>query len=303
MAIARLSSFLKRVFSLDNAHAPVQAGSPEPPSTPQPAPTPVAHAGDRLVIVDVGCRWGFAEKFLGQPNDFLVFGFDPDAAECERLNKKYASDYVTAVPIGLSSTTGPKTLYLTREPACSSLIQPDAYLTSNYPALGCATEIGRTEIQTTTLDEWSSAAGLPGIDYLKIDTQGTELDILMGGQRQLKTVRAIEVEVEFNPIYKGQPLFSDVDHFLRAQGFVLWKLSNMVHYSKKRSAGAPIGKDIVCFDDYHVIRSDVYAGQIYWANAQYVRLEIIRDFKSLGAWQQERDRMLFQVLEMHDVTE
>lgn len=256
-----------------------------------------------MVVVDVGCRWGFAERFLEHPDEFLVIGFDPDAVECARLNEKYASDYVKAVPVGLSNTTGRKTLYLTREPACSSLIRPDPYLTDNYPALGCASEIGQTVVETTTLDVWSRAAGLPHIDYLKIDTQGTELDILQGGRQMLKTVRAIEVEVEFNPIYEGQPVFSDVDHFLREQGFVLWKLSNLVHYSRKRSAGGVLGNDIVCFDDYHVIRSDVYAGQVYWANAHYVRKEIVRGFEALSARQQSRDRMLFRSLGMPDVVE
>jgi len=253
------------------------------------------------VIVDVGCRWGFAERFLGQIDDFQIYGFDPDSKECAMLNERYSSEFVKAVPLGLSGASGKRALYLTREPACSSLIKPDQYLTANYPALGCALEVGQTIVETTTLNEWARSEGVLQIDHLKIDTQGSELEILHGGSNLLKTIRSIEVEVEFNPIYEGQPVFSDVDQYLRSAGFVLWKLSNLVHYSRRTSPGSPIGKDIICFDDYHLINTDVYAGQVYWANAHYVKKEVVREFDSSSSGQKARDLALFSVLGMPDV--
>src|SRR5206468_7179825 len=120
----------------------------------------------------------------------------------------------------------------TREMACSSLYRPDPSLTGSIPELACASEVGTTKIQVTTLDEWSASAGISNVDFLKLDTQGAELDILRGGERVLASVRALEVEVEFNPIYLNQPLFGDIDRFLRDRGFVLWKLSTMAHYSR-----------------------------------------------------------------------
>lgn len=255
----------------------------------------------RLVIVDVGCRWGFAERFLDQIDDFQIYGFDPDAQECTLLNERYSSEFVTAVPLGLSSTTGKRVLYLTKEPACSSLIKPDEYLTTNYPALGCALEVGQNIVETTTLNEWARSEGVFQIDHLKIDTQGSELEILYGGSDLLRTIRSIEVEVEFNPIYEGQPVFSDIDKYLRSEGFALWKLSNIVHYSKRASPGSAIGKDVICFDDYHLINTEVYAGQVYWANAHYVKNEIVRGFDLLSSDQKARDLTLFRVLGMPDV--
>jgi hypothetical protein len=40
-----------------------------------------------IVILDIGCRWGFAEKFLNQKHfgNFKIYGFDPDKEECARL--------------------------------------------------------------------------------------------------------------------------------------------------------------------------------------------------------------------------
>lgn len=255
----------------------------------------------KIVIADVGCRWGFAERFINSENQFLVFGFDPDVEECQRLNARYNSELVKAVPVALAEFSGERTLYLTKEPACSSLLQPDPALTAYFPALSCAAEVSTQKITTTTLDSWSASEGVKFIDFLKIDTQGTELEILKGGQSILSTVRAINVEVEFNPIYLGQSVFADVDQYLRSQGFVLWKLTNLVHYSKGAADRAPIGADITCYDDYQVNHHQIYSGQLYWADAHYIRKEMI-DWKGLNsAEQKNRDDALFVALGMPDV--
>lgn len=255
----------------------------------------------KIIIADVGCRWGFAEKFLNEKNEFLVYGFDPDHVECQRLNTRYNSDIVKAVPIALAEFSGDRTLYLTKEPACSSLLQPDPDLTEHYPALSCAKQISTEIISTTTLDNWASVESITHIDFLKIDTQGTELEILKGGQKLLSTVRAINVEVEFNPIYLGQPVFADIDQFLRDQGFVLWKLKNLVHYSKGVVSREHIGADITCYDDHQVNHHHIYSGQLYWADAHYVRKSIVDWTEPSSPKQLDRDKILFEALGMHDV--
>jgi FkbM family methyltransferase len=258
-------------------------------------------APDRpLVVVDVGCRWGFAEKFVGPDRLFEVYGFDPDEQECARLRERYANQAVNLVPMGLAGTAGQRTLHLTQEPACSSLLPPDPALTERYPALACARQVSTMEVETTTLDVWAEQQGVHAADYIKIDTQGTELEILKGGRRLVQTARCLEVEVEFNPIYRGQALFAELDLYLRSQGFVLWKLSNQVHYS---SDGAPAllgAEDAVFYDDAQRVSRPVFGGQLYWANAHYVNQSVL-DPQHLPADQMARDITLFETLGMPDV--
>lgn len=52
--------------------------------------------------------------------------------------------------------------------------------------------------------------------------------MLKGAKKSLDQVRALEVKVEFSPLYEGQPLFADIDMFLRERGFVLSKFTNLV---------------------------------------------------------------------------
>jgi hypothetical protein len=59
-----------------------------------------------------------------------------------------------------------------------------------------------------------------------LDTQGSELDILQGSEHLLRTsILGLQVEVEFFPIYRDQPLFADVDNYLRPMGFRPFDLS------------------------------------------------------------------------------
>ena len=90
-------------------------------------------------------------------------------------------------------------------------------------------------------------------------------------------MRALGVEVEFSPIYRGQPLFGEVDGFLRDHGFVLWRLTNLCHYTT--SGSRPSGRQ---FDDRHVFASadevmtvDIAAGagRLFWGEALLVCVE------------------------------
>jgi len=256
----------------------------------------------KLVVIDVGCRWGFAQKFIAAKYLFQIFGFDPDPEECERLNKYYEDASILLNPLAFAQTAGTRTLFITQDPACSSLLQPDPNLTENYPALACARQMSTTEVETTTLDIWAKKNQVAIVDYIKLDTQGSELEILKGAVDMLKTVRCIEVEVEFNPIYLGQPIFSEVDIFLRNQGFMLWKLSNQVHYSPEGNPNRPLGENHICYDDLQVVKHTVYGGQIYWANAHYVKQDVLNTAPS-SSNESALDILLFDTLGMPDVVD
>ena len=74
-------------------------------------------------------------------------------------------------------------------------------------------------IETHRLDDVPESAN---VDYLKIDVQGAELDILHGSTRRLARAVVVHTEVEFAPLYSEQPLFSDVDKALREAGYGLF---------------------------------------------------------------------------------
>ena len=271
------------------------------PQSANPAASPPApRATRKLVIVDVGCRGGVADKFPTGNDRFQIYGFDPDAGECDRLTRLGNDHSVSWVPVALARDSGLRTLFLTQDPACSSLLQPDPRLTDTFPALNCARQVGETSVPTISLDRWAEQSGVTHVDYIKLDTQGSELEILEGGTQVLRSVRCLEIEVEFNPIYREQALFSDVDLFLRAHGFVLWKLTNQVHYSKRGKPERLLGVDRVYYDDLHAVPHPVYGGQLYWANAHYIRGDVLNG-AGKTAERAALDAELFLALGMSDV--
>jgi hypothetical protein len=134
---------------------------------------------------------------------------------------------------------------------------------------------GEETVRITTLDTWLSESSLEAVHVLKLDTQGSELGVLEGAQQALGDVRVLEIEVELNPIYAGQPLFGDVDHFLRDRGFVLWRLGNLTHYGL-----ADVPAEAVVVEDRHFFDTKTVeisggGGQLFWGHAYYVPVDLL----------------------------
>jgi FkbM family methyltransferase len=108
-------------------------------------------------------------------------------------------------------------------PMTSSLYEPNTPLLAKFQNLEEVVRVVKTSlVETTRLDDIPEVRGA---DLLKLDIQGAELRALQGGEKMLDDVLVVQTEVEFVEIYKGQPLFADVDAFLRCRNFQFHKMS------------------------------------------------------------------------------
>lgn len=201
-----------------------------------------------LVLADVGARGGLKKNWQIARAHLRVLGFEPDVQEFTRLVKQNppqpGGDAVFNV--ALHSQAGTITLNVARDAGLSSIFEPNVDFLRAFPDVDRFEIIDRRTVSTDTLDHVLASNGISGLDFIKVDTQGSELGVLEGAAKSLDaSVTGVEVEIEFAPIYRNQPLFSDVDAYLRRHGFQLFDLRPC--YWKReggRTAGGPYGQII-----------------------------------------------------------
>jgi FkbM family methyltransferase len=177
---------------------------------------------DPICIVDVGARGGMQPHWAGLREHALFIGFEPDRAECARLSAS-APPNERYIPRALHSHDTAATLHFLGRIASSSLYPPNLPLLEEIYGDSEVFRVARTEpLECTSLDALLRDGSCLPPSFMKLDTQGSELDILKGArERGLDSVIGLEIEVEFVPLYLNQPLFTDVDVFLRSAGFEL----------------------------------------------------------------------------------
>ena len=74
-------------------------------------------------------------------------------------------------------------------------------------------------VQTITLDSWVQQNNIDHVDFLWLDIQGQELDVLKTAPHILPTVKVIYTEVSFIESYENQPLCEEVKTWLEQHGF------------------------------------------------------------------------------------
>lgn len=178
-------------------------------------------ASPRIDIVDVGAMHvgGREDPYmmLVRHGNGHVVGFEPIETECEKLNKG-AGKRQRYLPYFIGDG-GTAEFKLCSNPMTSSLLEPNLPLLRRFHELAdMTTPVSRTQVQTRRLDDIPE---ITGMDLLKLDVQGMELAILRASEMRLRDCVVVQTEVEFAPMYVGQPLFADIDIEMRRQGFAL----------------------------------------------------------------------------------
>jgi FkbM family methyltransferase len=75
--------------------------------------------------------------------------------------------------------------------------------------------------KTVCLDTFIRDNNLPLPDFIKIDVQGAELDVLNGAQESMNNSTMILLEVSFHQYNDGAPLFAEVIAYMNEKGFVV----------------------------------------------------------------------------------
>jgi len=87
----------------------------------------------------------------------------------------------------------------------------------------------KTEIRNLiTLDKLLEKENLNKPDFIKIDTQGYEVEILKGGEKTLEHAEFVLLEISFLDVYINCPLAVDVINFMNGHGFVIYDICSIM---------------------------------------------------------------------------
>jgi FkbM family methyltransferase len=162
-------------------------------------------------VIDVGAHHGqFALFAADRFPDARILCFEPQPealAQLERIAISTAGR-LTVVPYAAGAHLARAEMHVSARDDSSSLLPISEHgQAAVFPGTHKTTSI---PIEVRPLDEMLSPAALTPPVLLKIDVQGSELEVLRGARRTLDRVGDVLVEASFRELYEGQPLVSSV---------------------------------------------------------------------------------------------
>ena len=179
----------------------------------------------KLIGLDVGAQGGFnSDKFFPEKYNkyFETILVDPLKDSLKNGQSKHI------INKGLWSSKGTRKLYvLNKRPGSSSMYEPNKESLAIYGFKEKdfhLFDVSKTEmVECDTLSSSLKNLDINTLDYLKIDTQGAELEVLKGLENYRPLV--IKCEVQIFPMYKNVPSWTEITNFLYKLDYMLsdWK--------------------------------------------------------------------------------
>ena len=200
----------------------------------------------KLIGLDVGAQGGFnSDKFFPEKYNkyFESILVDPLKNSLKNEESKYI------INKGLWSSKGIKKLYiLNKRPQSSSMYEPDKRSLTVY---GFEEkdfhlfDVSKTEmVECDTLSSSLKELNINALDYLKIDTQGAELEILKGLENYRPLI--IKCEVQIFPMYKKEPSWTEVTELLYKLGYIVSEWRKIGSHATR----APVEMDMIFIPNF-----------------------------------------------------
>jgi FkbM family methyltransferase len=178
-------------------------------------------------VYEIGSRGGAFDDLKKIEHIINYTGFEPNPDECLRLNKNSQSSkrflnerYFQNAIGGMKPR---ENLYVTCQPGCSSFLKPNKNLLSFYGRESWFKVVEEIKAETITLKDFCLSNDLSSPDFLKIDVEGMELEIIEGMDSLFDEVLGIRLEVNYLNHRIQQPKFGEIISVLENRGFRIFQ--------------------------------------------------------------------------------
>ena len=176
-------------------------------------------------ILDVGANVGQYHDFL---RDKVLYGgpivsFEPVGRNIDRLHERARFDsawHIEGYALGAAEGTLPLNVMVSDQ--FSSFLEPDHSRVQDLGELNVPSHVETVVVRTldAVLPTLRERLGFER-PYLKLDTQGFDMEVLRGGSSSLATVLALQTEASVIGIYKSMPTYMETIRYLGERGFHL----------------------------------------------------------------------------------
>jgi len=194
----------------------------------------------KINYVDVGARDDISPLLKSFNDNIKIIGFEVDPEERNKLKEKFPDRKY--YDFGLWSKKQQLDLYLTIDPGCSSIYKPNFEANSKFKDIfHSPRNLNKIiPISCNTLDSIDE----PEIDFIKIDTQGAEYEILKGAKKVLSSnIPLISCETWTTEVYQNVPLMHKVIEIMYDYGYELLDME-LCHSAKHKNNNKSISKAI-----------------------------------------------------------
>jgi FkbM family methyltransferase len=199
-----------------------------------PATFPALLAATDFVALDVGAALGLPHHWRPYQGAFDFVLVEPDEAASRKLEEEFgASGRYRIVQAALSGSGGVRPFYRLNQPTGSSMLKPalleaDDNALFEFPAdldgSSYVFPITEAQVDTITLAQLSARIGSCAFHMIKLDTQGTELEIVQGLGEKLSETVLVQMETGDHGFYREKPGLARTIAYMHGQGFSLFDL-------------------------------------------------------------------------------
>ena len=176
------------------------------------------------IVLDAGARYGLHPSWKPFTGEMRYYLFEADTQEADRLKIKYRQrgDEIIVIGKAVAEKSGKLVLNLFRNRAMASTVKRNPVSSLFEDERLQEVEItDQIQVDAVSFDSFCQEKEIKA-DFLKLDTEGTELEIMKGAIHQIEhNILGLRSEVAFDYIFDGMPLFGDLNAFMLSKGFYL----------------------------------------------------------------------------------
>ena len=214
----------------------------------------------KLTLLDIGAADGIHGRWNVISNKINTILVEPHKESAKNLRLQGLDVIETVLH---SEDDKEIKFYNTRKPMCSSFYKPNFNHLKKFLDKDRFEIVSEDTFNVKSLDSVIVKFTQP--NFIKIDTEGSELDILKGSKETLSNVFGLEVECAFYQLRENQPLFEEVRSYLESLDFIFIDFVSMIRWEKDKfrlTGGQPQITDVLFLKNEETIIKKFHKNEI-----------------------------------------